>query len=83
MIDLRRAKAALAWMPRASLTCAEPRAASSMSITSFLRAVSFAMLALALGVALLWSAPVQAQTPNTPATGAPTITGLAARGRGS
>ena len=41
-----------------------------------MRAVSFTLLALVLGVALLLSSTVQAQTPpNNSATGAPTITG--------
>ena len=40
-----------------------------------LRSAKAALLALALGVALLWSVTAQAQT-NNAATGAPTITGL-------
>ena len=47
----------------------------SAGIAPLLRAVRFALLAMALGGALLWSAPAQAQTNNL-ASGAPTITGL-------
>ena len=50
-MDLRRAKAALAawpWMPRAFLPHPEPRRVSSARPASFLRAATFALLALAL-----------------------------------
>ncbi len=70
-----RAKAALAWRLRALRSHAVPRAVPPARPALFLRAAIFALLAMALGVALLWSAPAQAQT-NTAATGAPTITGL-------
>ena len=55
-----RAKAALAWMLRALRPHAGPGAVPSARPAPFLRAVSFALLAL--GGALLWSAPAEAQT---------------------
>ena len=58
--DLRRARAALAWMLRALRPHAGPGALPSARPAPFLRAVSFALLAL--GGALLWSAPAEAQT---------------------
>ena len=65
-VDLRRAKAALAWMLRGSQLRphSEPMAVPSARPIPFLRAVSFALLALALalGGVLLWSAQAQAQT---------------------
>ena len=75
MIALRQARAALAWMPRALRSHAVPRAVPPARPALFLRAAIFALLAMALGGALLWSAPAEAQT-NNAATGAPTITGL-------
>ena len=62
-VDLRRAKAAWAWAPRALQPHAGPRAVPSARPAPLLRAVSLALLALALGGVLLWSAPAQAQTP--------------------
>ena len=63
-MDLRRAKAALAWM-----TCGsqlrlhpEPQAVPSARPAPFRRAFMFALLALVLGGVFLWSAPAQAQT---------------------
>ena len=61
-VDLRRGKAALAWMLRALRPHAEPGAVPSARPAPFLRAVGFALLAMALGGALLWSAPAEAQT---------------------
>ena len=61
-MDLHRAKAALAWMPRALQDHAGPRAVPPARPALFLRAVGFALLALALGGVLLWSAPAEAQT---------------------
>ena len=63
----RRAKTALAalpWMPRGSQFRAhpDPRAVPSARPAPFLRAVGFALLAMALGGVLLWSAPARAQT---------------------
>ena len=55
-----RAKAALAWMLRALRPHAGPGPLPSARPAPFLRAVSFALLAL--GGALLWSAPAEAQT---------------------
>ena len=52
--------APLAWMPRALQLHAGPGAVPSARPASFLHAVSFALLAL--GGALLWSAPAEAQT---------------------
>ena len=49
-------------MPRALRPRAVPRAVPSGRPALFLRAVGFALLAMALGAVLLWSAPVQAQT---------------------
>ena len=62
-VDLRRAKAALARMPRALRPRAVPRAVPPAHPALFLRAVGFALLAMALGAVLLWSSTVQAQTP--------------------
>ena len=63
-MDLRRAKAALAWM-----TCGsqlrlhpEPRAVPLARSARFLPTITLALLALALVGALLWSAPAEAQT---------------------
>ena len=66
-MDLRRAKAALQWMLRGSQLRPhpDPRAVPSVRPAPFLRAVSFALLAMALGGVLLWSAPAQAQVGNT------------------
>ena len=62
-MDLRQAKAALlAWMPRALQPHAGPGAVPSARPAPFLRAVRISLLALALGGALLWSAPAEAQT---------------------
>ena len=61
-VDPRRAKAALAWMPRALRPHAGPRAVPPARPALFPRAVGLALLALALGVVLFWSAPAQAQT---------------------
>ena len=55
-----RAKAALAWRLRALRPHAGPGAVPSARPAPFLRAVSFALLAL--GGALLWSSPAEAQT---------------------
>ena len=52
--------AALAWMPRALRPHAGPGALPSARPAPFQRAVSFVLLAL--GGALLWSAPAEAQT---------------------
>ena len=52
----------LPWLPRSLRPHAGPLALPSAPPTSFLRPVSFALLAMALGGALLWSAPAQAQT---------------------
>ena len=69
-MDLRRAKAALQWMLRGSQLRPhpDPRAVPSARPAPFLRAVSFALLAMALGGVLLWSAPAQAQVVNTAPT---------------
>ena len=61
-VDLRRGKAALAWMLRALRPHAGPGAVPSARPAPFLRAARFALLAMALGGALLWSAPAEAQT---------------------
>ena len=60
--DLRRARAALAWMPRARRAHAGPRAVPPARPALFLRAAGLALLALALGGALFWSATAEAQT---------------------
>ena len=60
-VDFRRAKAALAWMPRALQPHGEPRAVPSARPAPFLIVVSFFLLAL--GGVLLWSAPAEAQDP--------------------
>ena len=57
-----RAKAPLAWMLRALRPHAGPGAVPSARPAPFLRAARFALLAMALGGALLWSAPAEAQT---------------------
>ena len=60
-----RARAALAglpWAPRARSPRAGPRAIPPAHPAPFLRAVSFALLALALAGVLFWSAPAEAQT---------------------
>ena len=64
MITLRRAKAALASIPRASQLRphAGPRAVPSAHAAPFRRAAGFALLALVLGGALLYSTPAEAQT---------------------
>ena len=62
MIARRRAKAALAWMPRALQPDAGPRAVPPARPGPVLRAVRFALLTLALGGVLLWSATAEAQT---------------------
>ena len=64
-MDLHRARAALAerpWAPRALRPHAGPRAGGTARRAPALRAVSVALLALALGAVLLWSSTVQAQT---------------------
>ena len=63
-MDLRRAKAALPWMPQGSQfrPHPEPLAVPSARPAPFLRAVMFALLALALGGVLLYSTPAEAQT---------------------
>ena len=61
-MDLRRAKAALPWMPRAILPHSERRAVPPARPTPFGRAARFALLALALCGVLLLSAPAEAQT---------------------
>ena len=63
-MDLRRAKAAWAWAPRALQPHGEPRAVPSARPAPFLRALSFILLALALGGVLLWSSPAQGQNPS-------------------
>ena len=62
--DLRRALAALGWMPgdRNSGPTLGQRAVPSARSARFLRAFMFALLAMALGGVLLWSTPAQAQT---------------------
>ena len=60
-VDLRRAKAAWAWAPRALQPHGGPRAVPSAHPAPFLLAVSLALLALALGGVLLWSSPARAQ----------------------
>ena len=63
-MDLRQAKAALAWMTWGSQLRLhpEPRAVPSARPAPFRRAIRFALLALVLGGVFLWSAPAQAQT---------------------
>ena len=63
-MNLRRAKANLAWMPRGPQfrPHREPMAVPLARPALFLRAFMFALLALALGGVVLWSAPAQAQT---------------------
>ena len=61
-MDLRRAKAALPWIPRAILPHAERRAGAPARPTPFARAARFALLALVLGAVLLWSTSAEAQT---------------------
>ena len=61
-MDLRRAKAALPWMPRALPPHSEPRAVPPARPTPFGRAAKLALLALVLGGVLLLSAPAEAQT---------------------
>ena len=64
-MDLRGAKATLAamlWMPRAFQPHPEPRAVPSARSASSMRGIRFALLVLALGGVLLWSAPAEAQT---------------------
>ena len=63
-VDPRRAKATLAWMPRALQHHGEPRAVPSAHPAPFLLAISLALLVLALGGVLLWSSPAQAQNPS-------------------
>ena len=64
MIALRRAKAALPWVPRAFPPHAERRAVPPARPAPLGRAARFALLALtlALGGVFLWSTPAQAQT---------------------
>ena len=62
-VDFRRAKVALAWMPRALQPHGEPRAVPSAYPAPFVVAVSFALLAMALVGVLLSSSPAQAQNP--------------------
>ena len=54
--------APLAWMPRALRPHAGPGAVPSARPAPFLHTARFALLAMALGGALLWSAPAEAQT---------------------
>ena len=54
--------AVLRWLPRSLRPHAGPLALPSARPAAFLRAVRIALLALALGGVLLWSAPAQAQT---------------------
>ena len=61
-VDLSRVKAALAWMPRPLRPHDRLGAVPSARPAPFLRAVIFALLAVALGGALLWPAPAEAQT---------------------
>ena len=63
-MNLRRAKADLAWMPgdRNSGPTLGQRAVPLARPALFLRAITLALLALALGGVLLYSAPAQAQT---------------------
>ena len=63
-MNLRRAKADLAWMPgdRDSGPTLGQRAVPLARPALFLRAITLALLALALGGVLLYSAPAQAQT---------------------
>ena len=64
-MDLRGAKATLAamlWMPRAFQPHPEPRAVPWARSASSTRGIRFALLVLALGGVLLWSAPAEAQT---------------------
>ena len=63
-MDLRRAKAALAWMTWGSQLRLhpEPGAVPSARPAPFRRAFMFALLALVLGGVFLWSAPAEAQT---------------------
>ena len=63
-MNLRRAKADLAWMPRGPQfrPHREPMAVPLARPALFLRAITLALLALALGGVLLYSAPAQAQT---------------------
>ena len=63
-MDLRRAKATRPWMPRGPQfrPHREPMAVPSARPARFLLAFMFALLAMALGGSLLWSAPAQAQT---------------------
>ena len=63
-VDPRRTKVTLAWMPRALQHHGDPRAVPSARPAPFLRAVSLALLVLALGGVLLWSSPAQAQNPS-------------------
>ena len=63
-VDPRRAKAAWAGAPGALRPHGSPRAFSPARPAPFLRAVSLALLALALGGVLLWSSPAQAQNPS-------------------
>ncbi len=64
VIALRRAKAALPWIPRAAQPHAGPRAVAPPRRAPFRRAARFALLALTLvlGGVLLWSTPAEAQT---------------------
>ena len=59
---LRRACAALPWIPRAFPPHAERRAGPRARPAPFGRAARFALLALVLGGVLLWSTPAEAQT---------------------
>ena len=60
----RRAKAAWAGAPGALRPHGSPRAVPPARPAPFLRALSFILLALALGGVLLWSSPAQAQNPS-------------------
>ena len=69
--------ATLPWLPRTFRSHPGPQAVPSAGAAPLLRAAGFALLALALGGGFLWSAPAEAQepAPNSPATGAATISG--------
>ena len=60
----RRAKAAWAGAPGALRPHGSPRAVPPARPAPFLRALTFILLALALGGVLLWSSPAQAQNPS-------------------
>ena len=69
--------ATLLWLPRTFRSHPGPQTVPSAGAAPLLRAAGLALLALALGGGFLWSAPAEAQepAPNSPATGAATISG--------